>query len=148
MPFGNVAENIKVRRVLGVASRMNSKSSRKPISSISSASSSTTTSRADRSSPPRSKWSRKRPGVPTTICTPSSRRRRSRRASMPPTHVAIRAPACSKSQANSRSTCKANSRVGAMTSACGAPARPNFWLSPRISPAMAKPKATVLPEPV
>ena len=42
MPRGSVAENSSVRRVSGVVSRMNSISSRKPRSSISSASSSTT----------------------------------------------------------------------------------------------------------
>ena len=42
MARGTVAENISVRRSAGAASRMNSRSSRKPRSSISSASSSTT----------------------------------------------------------------------------------------------------------
>ena len=46
----------------GVASRISSSSSRKPMSSISSASSSTATRSADRSSAPRSRWSRSRPG--------------------------------------------------------------------------------------
>ena len=65
-----VAENSRVRRSAGVASRISSRSSRKPMSSISSASSSTTARSADRSSAPRSRWSRSRPGVPTTMCAP------------------------------------------------------------------------------
>ena len=48
MSFGRVAENSRVRRSGFVASRMNSRSSLKPRSSISSASSSTTTSNADK----------------------------------------------------------------------------------------------------
>ena len=77
----------------GVASSKASRSSRKPMSSISSASSSTATLIADRSSAPRSLWSLSRPGVPTTICAPWLSERRSRLASIPPTQVAIRAPA-------------------------------------------------------
>ena len=42
---------------------------------------------------PRSRWSRSRPGVPTTIWAPCDKARRSLLASMPPTQVAIRAPA-------------------------------------------------------
>ena len=66
---------------------MNSRSSRKPRSSISSASSSTTMASAETSSARRSIWSRKRPGVPTTIWTPACKARRSRCASMPPTQA-------------------------------------------------------------
>ena len=73
MSLGRVAENSSVRRSGFVASRMNSRSSLKPRSSISSASSSTTTSSADRSRWPRSRWSRNRPGVPTTKCAPRRR---------------------------------------------------------------------------
>ena len=82
---GTVAENISVRRSAGAASRMNSRSSRKPRSSISSASSSTTAFSADMSSEWRVMWSRRRPGVPTTIWAPRSSARRSLRMSMPPT---------------------------------------------------------------
>ncbi len=77
--FGTVAENISVRRPSGAAARMNSRSSAKPRSSISSASSSTTARKPDRSRLPRSMWSRNRPGVPTTICAPRSSARRSLR---------------------------------------------------------------------
>ena len=52
---GIVAENSKVRRASGVASRISSRSSRKPMSSISSASSRTAALSADRSSAPRSR---------------------------------------------------------------------------------------------
>ena len=108
----------------GVVSRMNSRSSRKPRSSISSASSSTTALSADDlAARARSRWSRRRPGVPTTICTPSlqagaargrdpcrrRRRRRARRHSDRASSVRA-APAC------------ASSRVGAMISASGSPA--------------------------
>ncbi len=72
--FGTVAENISVRRSAGAAPRMNSRSSRKPRSSISSASSSTTTRTDDISSEPRRMWSHRRPGVPTTMCAPSQQR--------------------------------------------------------------------------
>jgi hypothetical protein len=76
---------------------MNSRSSRKPRSSISSASSSTT-AQSDRSIEPRMMWSRSRPGVATTICAPRSSARRSSRMSMPPTQDASTAPALAKSQ--------------------------------------------------
>ena len=88
MGFGTVAENIRVRRSAGAAARMNSRSSRKPRSSISSASSSTTARSSEMSSEPRVMWSRRRPGVPTTICAPCSSARRSWRMSMPPTQDA------------------------------------------------------------
>ena len=78
MVLGRVAENSRVRRSAGVASRMNSRSSRKPRSSISSASSSTTALSAETFSAPRSRWSRRRPGVPTTIWAPRASARRSR----------------------------------------------------------------------
>src|SRR3546814_10601494 len=58
-------------------------------------------------------------GVPTTICAPPRNERRSFDASIPPTHVAIRAPALPYNQASSRLTCNASSRVGAITSARG-----------------------------
>ncbi len=74
MARGMVAENIRVRRSAGVASRISSSSSRKPMSSISSASSRTTAFKALRSSAPRSRWSRRRPGVPTTIWAPPCKR--------------------------------------------------------------------------
>ncbi len=76
-----------------VAPRMNSRSSRKPRSSISSASSSTAARSADGSRLRRSRWSRRRPGVPTTMWTPSASQRLSRRGSMPPTQETTRAPA-------------------------------------------------------
>src|SRR3546814_11304469 len=58
-------------------------------------------------------------GVPTTICAPPRNERRSFDASIPPTHVALRAPALPYNQASSRLTCNASSRVGAITSARG-----------------------------
>ena len=90
---GMVAEKRRVRRPGGVASSISSRSSRKPMSSISSASSSTTALSAERSSTPRSRWSRSRPGVPTTSWAPPRSARRSFEGSIPPTQVAIRAPA-------------------------------------------------------
>src|SRR6478609_9428358 len=61
----------------------------------------------------------------------------SRRGSMPPTQETTRPLACSYSQASSRWTCKASSRVGATIRASGAPARSNRSASPNRSLAMA-----------
>ncbi len=118
-----VAENSSVWRSVGVLSRMNSRSSRKPRSSISSASSSTMALSWLRSRRRRSIWSRRRPGVPTTMWAPRPSWRPSARASMPPTQVTMRAPVSAYSQTSSRCTCMASSRVGAMISASGAAAR-------------------------
>ncbi len=79
MGRGRVAENSRVRRSFGVASRISSSSSRKPRSSISSASSRMTAPSSPRRSWPRSRWSRRRPGVPTTMWQPWSSARRSAR---------------------------------------------------------------------
>src|ERR1700730_10978439 len=68
MPRGKVAENSNVRRVSGVVLRMNSISSRKPRSSISSASSSTTAFNSEMSRRPRPQRVRSRAGLPTTKC--------------------------------------------------------------------------------
>src|SRR3977135_2084674 len=73
MPRGKVAENSNVRRVSGVVLRMNSKSSRKPKSSISSASSSTTAFNSETSRRPRRKGSQSRPAVPQVIAQPPGR---------------------------------------------------------------------------
>ena len=146
--FGTVAENISVRRSCGHSPRIYSRSSRKPRSNISSASSNTTPRIADRSIAPRMIWSRKRPGVATTICAPRSRVRRSSRMSMPPTQEAMTTPAFAYSQPNSRFTCIANSRVGAMIKASGAPAATKASPSPSSVPPSARPKPTVLPDPV
>ena len=148
MPRGTVAENIKVRRSEGVASKIDSNSSRNPMFNISSASSNTTARRPDVSKDPRSMWSRKRPGVPTTMCTPRFKARRSVPMSMPPTQEEILAPVGSKSHSSSRFTCKASSRVGAITSAKGTVARSNVSAPSSRVGASAKPNATVLPEPV
>ena len=53
--LGSVLGSSSVRRIAGVPSRISSRSSRKPMSSISSASSSTATRSAERSSAPRSR---------------------------------------------------------------------------------------------
>ena len=52
------------------------------------------------------------------------------------------------SQVSSRLTCKASSRVGAITSASGAPGGGSAASSASSCTPMARPKATVLPEPV
>ena len=56
--------------LVGCRIEENSRSSRKPRSSISSASSSTTAFQSRELQRPRWRWSRKRPGVPTTIWAP------------------------------------------------------------------------------
>jgi hypothetical protein len=66
---------------------------------------------------------------------------------MPPTQVAMRAPPCHRAT-SSRLTCKASSRVGAMISASGASAMRAVRRLVQQFGAMARPKATVLPEPV
>ena len=148
MAFGTVAENINVRRSSGDSPKINSRSSRKPRSSISSASSITTPRSCDRSMLLRMMWSRKRPGVATTMWAPRASVRRSSRMSIPPTQDAITTPASAYSHSSSRFTCNANSRVGAMTKAKGDPARSKASASPsNVSPS-ARPKPTVLPEPV
>ena len=63
-------------------------------------------------------------------CRPRCGRRcgsawRSRRGSMPPTQVVMRAPVSAYSHASSRWTCSASSRVGVTISARGAPGGPN-----------------------
>jgi hypothetical protein len=66
---------------------------------------------------------------------------------MPPTQVAIRPPDLAKSHSSSRLTWSASSRVGATIRASGSrdgASRP----SAMSCSAMARPKATVLPEPV
>ena len=68
---GSVAENSTVWRSAGVDWRIDSMSSAKPMSSISSASSSTTIRTPSSRSVPRLMWSIARPGVATTTCTPS-----------------------------------------------------------------------------
>ena len=68
---GMVAENSTVWRSAGVTARIDSMSSAKPMSSISSASSSTTSWMPSSGSVPRLMWSMARPGVATTTCTPS-----------------------------------------------------------------------------
>ena len=70
-----VAEKSAVWRSAGTADRMASRSSAKPMSSISSASSSTTNSTASRFRLPRVRWSTARPGVATTTSTPRRRLR-------------------------------------------------------------------------
>ena len=71
MRGGSVAENSTVWRSAGVEPRIDSMSSAKPMSSISSASSSTTSLMPSSCSVPRLMWSMARPGVATTMCTPS-----------------------------------------------------------------------------
>src|SRR5664279_1566185 len=73
MRGGSVAENSAVWRVFGVAARIASRSSAKPMSSISSASSRTSVRRLPRASERRFTWSSARPGVATTTSTPRFR---------------------------------------------------------------------------
>ena len=80
--------------------------------------------------------------MPTTTCTPDFSARSSAPTSAPPTHAVTRAPA--SSQESSRATWWASSRVGATTSASGLPG----LCSGSRSAAIARPNATVLPEPV
>ena len=81
------------------------------------------------------------------MCAPWPKERRSFDGSMPPTAVTIRAPASRQSQVSSRLTWSASSRVGATITASGAPGRGSS--PPGISSAaIARPKATVLPDPV
>ena len=68
--LGIVALNRAVWRSAGAASRIASRSSAKPMSSISSASSRTTYSISSSLSVPRLRWSTQRPGVATTTSTP------------------------------------------------------------------------------
>ena len=101
-----------------------------------------------RSSAPRSRWSRSRPGVPTTIWAPPCRARRSFIGSMPPTQVddpragrgveplQLLADLDAQARGSARSPEPSGSRVQ------GARSPSSSW------PAMARPKATVLPEPV
>ena len=70
-----VAENSAVWRVFGVADRIASRSSAKPMSSISSASSRTTISIRSRAMLARVRWSTARPGVATRTSTPRARPR-------------------------------------------------------------------------
>ena len=70
-----VAEKSAVWRSAGVADRIASRSSAKPMSSISSASSRTTTLTASKRRLPRLRWSTARPGVATTTSTPRRRPR-------------------------------------------------------------------------
>ncbi len=143
-----VAENSSVRRVSGIALSRVSSSSLKPRSSISSASSSTTARRLDRFNCPRDRWSHRRPGVPTTMWQPADSARASLRGSIPPTQDTMRAPVWPYSHSSSLRTCRASSRVGAITRASGAPGSGQRPLSSSRVLAMARPKATVLPEPV
>ena len=82
------------------------------------------------------------------MCEPRSSDLRSSRISIPPTHDAIVALAIPYNQVNSRLTCIANSRVGAITKAKGAPALSKFTESFNIVGAMAMPNPTVFPDPV
>ena len=74
MTGDTVAENSAVWRSPGVAASTASRSSAKPMSSISSASSSTTTRTASSRRLPRFRWSTARPGVATTTSTPRAQR--------------------------------------------------------------------------
>ena len=85
--------------------------------------------------------------MPTTIVAPLDRSQASRRMSMPPTHATTFAPVGAYSQVSSRETCSASSRVGAMTRARTGPGVKRAASPSRVG-ASARPKATVLPEPV
>ena len=66
---------------------------------------------------------------------------------MPPTQATILAPVPAYSQVSSRATCRASSRVGAITRARTGPAVIREASPSRVG-ARARPNATVLPEPV
>src|SRR5665811_920046 len=82
MPRGKVAENSSVRRLSGVVLRMNSISSRKPRSSISSASSSTTAFSSETSSRPRREQRELAAGAHIVVGTPGRLCDHLRRGSM------------------------------------------------------------------
>jgi hypothetical protein len=75
MRLGSVAEKSAVCRSAGSTERIASRSSLKPMSSISSASSSTTAVTLSSTSVRRPMWSMARPGVATTASTPLCRLR-------------------------------------------------------------------------
>ena len=143
-----VADSISVCRPGGNASRIAARSSRNPMSSMSSASSTTTQPRFAVTRVLRAIWSRSRPGVPTTMSSPRASAARSAAISAPPVQQPMRAPVAANSQPSSRPTCVASSRVGVRITARGpavATKRPSGSNSRRPS---ARPMATVFPDPV
>ena len=112
------------------------------MSSMWSPSSSTTLVMSSVLSVPRRRWSRIRPGVPTTTEAPSRSERIWRSMSRPPTSVATRTPMSAPSQANSRAVCCASSRVGERTIMRGVRAPGSISLS------SGSAKASVFPLPV
>ncbi|MPN40553.1 hypothetical protein SDC9_188091 [bioreactor metagenome] len=113
------------------------------MSSISSASSSTTVLMPRTSRLRWSMWSCIRPGVATTISTPSASNFFCRSIGCPPYTAAMRTSGKNAARAcNSAVICKHSSRVGHSTSACGLP---RSALSVSI---IGMPNAEVLPVPV
>ncbi len=84
MRAGSVAENSTVCRSRGTEDMIDSMSSAKPMSSISSASSRTTVRSSSKLTVRRVRWSIARPGVATTTSTPASSARIWRTIGWPP----------------------------------------------------------------
>ncbi len=95
MAFGTVAENISVRRVSRRLAENEFQILAEPeVEHLVGLVEHDGPQIAVMSSDPRWIWSRRRPGVPTTIWAPRSSARRSSRMSMPPTQEASVAPVC------------------------------------------------------
>ena len=144
MRGGIVAENNTVWRSLGSEPRIVSMSSAKPMSSISSASSSTTVRIPSTSSERRPRWSRTRPGVPTTTWTPRSSDCSCRKIGCPPYTGTTLTPSLRPYLKIASETCIASSRVGTRTRAV-AVGRPRPIVSECSN---GRANAAVLPVPV
>ncbi len=117
----------------------------KPMSVIWSASSRTVIETWSRTASPRSMRSFRRPGVATSTSAPRRSAPACRLIDMPPTTVAMRRLTAVAYGVSASVTCWASSRVGTRTSASGA-----FGCArrPAVRASRARPKASVLPEPV
>src|SRR2546426_619873 len=139
-----VAENSIVWRLTGSAARMRRTSGANPMSSIRSASSSTSTSSREKSTCPRSMWSRRRPGVATTMSAPCFSARVCGSIPTPPYTAAAVTRTCRPYVRALCNTCSASSRVGTRISA-----RSACPLSPPASRwRIGSMNAAVLPVPV
>ena len=140
---GIVAEKSRVCRFCGTFFKINSMSSRNPMSSIWSASSSTTVATSLSASVRRSRWSMTRPGVPITIWTPWWSARSWRSIGWPPyTGSTTIRGMCARRFENSSAIWIASSRVGQSTIAC------TTRFEGSIFSMMGIPNAAVFPVPV
>ena len=144
-----MAENSSRCPPAGVSSRMRVTAGRNPRSAMWSASSSTEISMPASVQAPRSSRSISRPGVATTMSTPSRSRPICRGYGTPPYTVVTLTPTDRPSGVSTSATCWASSRVGTSTRPRGA------WPTARPGPpdpasraSMGSPNASVLPEPV